>query len=74
MTAGVSDPQGPPDEGGEVMKIPQRDPVKTCGEAITLQDFEDERIIAAARQGPGMTPREARARLPPSCRYFQSRV
>ena len=45
------------------MKIPQRDPVKTCGEAITLQDFEDEKIVAAASNGPGMTEREAKARL-----------
>jgi hypothetical protein len=43
-------------------KIPQRDPVATCGEAITMEDFEDEKIIAESR-GPGQTPKEAMARL-----------
>ncbi len=43
-------------------KIPQRDPVKTCGEAITLQDFEDKKIIAES-YGPGQTPKEAMARM-----------
>lgn len=44
-------------------KIPKPDPVKTCGKALTEQDFEDERIVAAASNGPGMTEREARARM-----------
>ncbi len=43
------------------MKIPRSDPVKTCGRAITMDDFRDEKIIAES--GPvkpalnGMTGR-----------------
>ena len=44
------------------MKIPKPDPVKTCGQAITEEDFRDEQIIAES-YGPGQTPREAMARL-----------
>ena len=46
-----------------MMKVPKIDPVKTCGKALTMQDFEDEKIVAAASNGPGMTEREAKARL-----------
>ncbi len=45
------------------MKTPKTDPVKTCGKEITEEDFRDEQIVAAASHGPGMTEREAMARL-----------
>ncbi len=45
------------------MKIPKPDPVKSCGKGLTMQDFEDEKIVAAASNGPGMTEKEAMARI-----------
>jgi len=34
------------------MKIPRSDPVKTCGRAITMDDFRDEKIITES--GPDL--------------------
>lgn len=47
---------------GDMIKIPKPDPVKTCGKALTMEDFEDEKIIAES-YGPGQTPKEAMARM-----------